>query len=86
MSARRLVYRVRLARGKEREKGTWVVVMPDRSLEFWSYKTEAVDEGRALARGTWFYEDRPAQLVVHNRDGRIAFENTYGRDPARRKG
>lgn len=26
------------------------------------------------------------QLVVHNKDGRIAFERTYGADPRRSKG
>lgn len=82
---KRLVYRVRLARGKEREKGTWVVVCPDASLRFWSYKLEAVNDGRALGRLA-LASRHLAQLVVHNRDGRIAFENTYGRDPARRKG
>lgn len=83
--AARLVYRVRLARRKERNLGTWVVVLPDGSLEFWSYKVEAVAEGRKLARTSWNYGCL-SQLVVHKRDGRFQFENTYGRDPARRKG
>lgn len=29
---------------------------------------------------------KPSQLVVHNKDGQIAFERTYGEDPERHKG
>ena len=52
----------------------------------WSQsKPRLVARGRAAGR-TWWSRGQTAQLVVHGRDGRIRFENTYGRDPVRRKG
>ena len=54
---------------------------------FRGYLTQAaaIRDGREWGRQHWFH-GRPAQLVVHGRDMKIRFENTYGRDPVRRKG
>lgn len=43
-------------------------------------KAEAVAAARDWAR------QRKAELVVHNKDGRIAWKNSYGNDPRRSKG
>ncbi len=34
----------------------------------------------------WRNLNRPGQVVLHGKDGRIRWERTYGRDPKRRKG
>lgn len=49
-------------------------------------KRFAVFAARLWARREWEAFGRPSQLVVHNKNSRIAFEHTYGADPRRRKG
>lgn len=39
-------------------------------------KEQAVEDARALAD-----ESKPSQIVIHNADGRIEKERTYGDDP-----
>ena len=78
---KRIVYRVRLDR-----HGWWVLVLKGTALATNVRKTHAVDFGRRLARHAWQKDGCLAQLVVHGRNGRVQFENTYGRDPRRRLG
>lgn len=81
MKRKRAVYRVKRSR-----KG-WRLWYPrGRRSSFWFLKADAVERGRLWARARWGRLGEPAQLVVHGRDGRIQFEHTYGRVPARRKG
>lgn len=47
---------------------------------------EAVREAVSTARSDWLMHARPAQVILHGRNGRIQWERTYGRDPKRRKG
>ena len=50
-------------------------------------KADAVVRGALIARRIWEGSHRQiSQLVVHCKDGHIAFERTYGRDPKRTKG
>ena len=53
---------------------------PGRS-ELFETKYRAVQAGRMEA---WL--NKPSQLVVHGKDGRIQFDHTYGADPRRTKG
>lgn len=47
---------------------------------------EAVREAASTARSDWIIYGKPAQLVLHGRDGRIRWERTYGRDLRRTRG
>lgn len=49
-------------------------------------KSVAVNLGRIECDALWRYSGIRAQLVIHNKDGRIQSERTYGADPVRRKG
>jgi hypothetical protein len=80
---RRLVYRVKAAHG---EGEGWMVTTPAGGWWWRETKRGAVSLGRTKARMLHEDEGRMVQLVVHGRDGRIQYEHTYGRDPARRKG
>lgn len=51
-----------------------------------SSKSWAVQMGATIAAGVWQNEGQISQLVVHCKDGHIAFEPTYGWDPKRFKG
>lgn len=44
-------------------------------------KDGAVEEARKLAKN-----QRPSQVLIHGRDGRIQEERTYGQDPERTEG
>ena len=43
-------------------------------------KDEAFRHAKQMAQGA------EGQVIVHGRDGRIQYENTYGEDPRQRKG
>lgn len=63
----------------------WLAKVPWCAPADYATKAEAVREARMAARGL-HRDGRLSQLVVHRKDGRIAFEATYGNDPKRRKG
>jgi len=52
---------------------------------YFTTQRAAIDRARWKARQAWKH-GRLAQVVVHRKDGRIRFENTYGQDPRRYKG
>lgn len=49
-------------------------------------KEDAVWAARYLARGRWRNNGELTQLIVCGKNGRIQYENTYGKDPRRSKG
>lgn len=55
-------------------------------LSLWRTKALAIWEATEEARARWRQANDLTQVVVHNKDGRISREMTYGKDPARRKG
>ncbi len=80
--ATRTIFRVRYDRKGE---FPWKLVEGTAYLAGFVTKKAAIKEGSQ--RGRNFKLSRLlAQLVVHNRDGTIEREYTYGRDPRRRKG
>lgn len=78
---KRRVYRVSAMKA-----GGWVLTFASGGSMIFATKRNAIEDGRRIAREAWEVHGTPCQLVVHNRDGRIAFEHTYGRDPERFKG
>ncbi len=94
MTARRkrVVYRVQWKRDPWRLASDpigpamgWLVSRAGVPKTWFRLKADALYETRRNAQqeraaGT------PTQLVVHNKNGRIAFEHTYGADPRRRRG
>lgn len=65
----------------------WAVVRSGRKtpLSFHRMKSTAVKSARSKAKAQW-HKGHKAQIVVHKRNGRIAYEHTYGLDPRRYKG
>ena len=51
------------------------------SLGHYGNKSEAVDRGRRIAKGT-----KPSQLKIHKENGKIQTEHTYEKDPYPPKG
>ena len=47
----------------------------ERAVKTFDTKEEAVDYGRDIAKG-----QAPGQLKIHNKDGKIQAEHTYGQD------
>jgi Uncharacterized protein conserved in bacteria (DUF2188) len=43
-------------------------------------------EKEAIARATEIAKSQKTELYIHGKDGRIMERNSYGRDPASRKG
>ena len=59
----------------------WELRGPDNNSRTFDRQADAVDAGREAAR-----DNEPSQLVVHEADGTIGYENTYGDDPERSRG
>jgi hypothetical protein len=78
---RRRVLRLRW----DRHDKAWLVVRPGGRATRHRTKAEALEAGRRACRRI-AAAGGLAQLVVRTRDGRIAFECTYGADPARHPG
>lgn len=76
---KRMVYHV-VYRKKTKD---WHVVEEnvDTSLSMHATKAEAVGRAKERARVR-----QPSQVIVHKRDGKIQYENTYGDDPRRTPG
>jgi hypothetical protein len=79
MKLKRLVYRVQWRKAT----GRWTVSTGRFTLCRSSQKAFCVAWGRLVARRTWVKRRHPSQLVVYGKDGRVQYENTYGRDPRR---
>lgn len=77
--------RIRLSVIFSRERGQWQLKEGARVISGFASKRKAIDEGRLAGRSYWD-AGRLAQLVVKGKNGRIMFENTYGKDPRRHKG
>jgi hypothetical protein len=52
----------------------------------WLNKKASIASAATIARTHHEENGKLTQLVVRNKNGRIAFERTYGKDPRRRKG
>lgn len=52
----------------------------ERAIKHTETKSEAVDRARTVSR------NQGAELVIHNRDGRIAQKDSHGNDPRNIKG
>lgn len=82
-SLERIVLEMRYAKARQE----WELIQRGKSTALERALTKAAllnaarERARAIQR-----RGRPAQLVVKGKDGRIQFENTYGRDPRRSKG
>ena len=79
--AKRYVARVEYLAAKH----VWVVVTGHGRERFVTQKS-AISYAVDLCRQTWHDDGRPAQLVLHGKNGRIRWERTYGHDPRRFKG
>lgn len=83
---KRIVFRVMW----ERKGKWWKVVGPSGKVIFYrEKKADAVSCGRMAGRDQWLGLGHLAQLVIHNKDGKIQRGNgeaTYGHDPKRSKG
>lgn len=65
-------------------KKRWCLVctsMADRPVFGWGERQAMIERGRLLCRN-----DRPSQLVIKGKNGRIQREYTYGADPRTTKG
>lgn len=83
MTKKRSVYAVRWMKFPQR----WGIFGPDHVIiESHKSKSEAVRYGAGLPRDAWHWERELGQLRVFNKNGKIAFERSYGKDPARYKG
>ncbi|RDJ35348.1 MAG: DUF2188 domain-containing protein [Crenarchaeota archaeon] len=72
---KRVIYRIQWV------NKTWRLQENSQDLQFFNTKAGAVSFGRTRAKS-----NKPSQLVVHKRDGKIQIEYTYGNDPERYKG
>ncbi len=81
--AKRIVYRVRFDRRSIRWR--WEIRTPAGILACHETQAEAVREAIRTAHSDRA-EGRLAQVVLHGRNGRVRWERTYGRDPARTRG
>lgn len=63
-----------------KKAGNWDVVGPNHKWWWETIKTDAVKEGRALAK------ELRTELVVYNKNGKIGWRNSYGKDSKSRKG
>lgn len=79
---KRLIYRVQW----NKKESQWTLTRPDGSLAYFAQKIYAVADGRECARCAHEMNEDLTQLVVHKKDGKIQFENTYGKDPSKYKG
>ena len=66
-------------------RGRWMLRDSDGASAPMTNKAAAVAAGREAARAH-HAAGGLAQLVVRRRDGRLHYEATYGKDPARRRG
>lgn len=63
-----------------KKDGVWNISGPGYEWSYHYTKVKAVEEGR------WVAKRSSTELVVYNKDGRIAWRNSYGNDPRSRKG
>jgi hypothetical protein len=65
-----------------RDGGSWAVKKSgaQRASSVHERKADAIKEGRQASR------KEQSELVIHNRDGRIAGKDSHGHDPRRTKG
>ena len=59
----------------------WELRGPENDNQAFERQEDAVNAGREAARN-----NEPSQLVVHEADGTIGYENTHGDDPERSRG
>ena len=85
--AKRLVLRVTRDRGLTPRWDVWERVGKSRRIHA-SKATQgaAIRAGTLILRHRWVTEKLLGQLVIHGIKGRIIREQTYGKDPERRKG
>jgi hypothetical protein len=83
---KRIVYRVKPRRANDGQK--WAVTWTDcrGAVRLFVRQSDAVAFAVFEANAYWRNLNRPAQVVLHGRDGQFKWERTYGRDPKRRKG
>jgi hypothetical protein len=83
-TAKRVICRVRWISGDKEFR--WHMTLDLTFFAHFVTKRRAVEFAADYCRSMRESEGSPAQLVVHNKNGRIAFERTYGDDPRRSKG
>lgn len=66
--------------------GEWALMSGPRLMRAWLLKAEAAPGSRAIANNAWRLFGVPCQLLIHNKNGRIAKEASYGCDSPRRPG
>lgn len=64
----------------------WCTSVAKCPVMFFQTKGGASNEAQHLARILWTWHRRKSQVVIHNRDGKISREYTYGADPKRARG
>ena len=80
---KRWIYRVQW----DKKSKAWVLTYPNKFQKYgFAVKADAVVEGRECARHAYQANGDLTQLVVHKKDGKIQFENTYGKDPSKYPG
>ena len=71
----------------DRERKKWATNVAGFSVRPFEFTKEvAASYARAVADGLWRHDRIKTQVVIHNRDGKIAREYTYGADPQRSRG
>lgn len=78
---KRIVVRVRW----DKARGLWVALLGPEEVGF-ATQAEAVDWACKAAYEMWRTGGKLSQVVLHGRNGRIRWERTYGKDPARYPG
>jgi hypothetical protein len=63
-------------------QGKWKIEGGSSGAEF-EKQSEAIEEGRKLARETWEKDHVPSQLRIKGEDGTFRDEHTYGDDPTK---
>lgn len=63
-------------------KGGWDIkqARAERASGHFDNKQEAVDRAREIS------QNQKTELVIHNKDGKIAIKDSHGHDPRRSKG
>ena len=61
--------------------GGWKVTQGGQTVSKHRKKSAAIERGRSIAKG-----QKPSQIVIHKKDGKIQTEHTYQSDPRPPKG
>lgn len=65
---------------------SWEFSQDGLESQFFRTKLQAIERGAVRMRWLWEQLGDLSQLVIYNRNGRIASERTFGKDPVRHSG